>query len=53
MNRSLILAIVGLAALSAAGPTLVALAHQLAPLVLVVGLVVVIVRIVWYFTSRW
>lgn len=47
----LIAAIVALAVLVSAGPTLVALAHSLAPLVLAVGAVVAVLRLVWYWTS--
>lgn len=39
-------------ALVAAGPTIVALANALTPLVLVVGLVVCVVRLVWHYTNR-
>ena len=54
MNKlitALIVAIVALAVLVSAGPTLVALMHQLAPLVLAVGLVVGVLRLIWYWTS--
>jgi len=54
MNKAislLIIAIVALAVLVSAGPTLVALVHSLAPLVLAVGLVVGVLRLVWYWTS--
>jgi len=54
MNKAisfLITAIVALAVLVSAGPTLVGLAHSLAPLVLAVGLVVAVLRLVWYWTS--
>lgn len=54
MNRAisfLITAIVALAVLVSAGPTLVALARSVVPLILVVGLVVGGLRLVWYWTS--
>jgi hypothetical protein len=44
---------VGLVALVAAGPTLVSLAEALVPLVLVVGVVVAVLRVVWFYTRRW
>ena len=53
MTRFLILAIVGLVVLSAAGPAIVALAHAAVPLVLVVGIVILVLRGVWFFTNRW
>ncbi len=54
MNKSisfLIAAMVALAVLVSAGPTLVALSHQLVPLVLAIGLVVAVLRLIWYWTS--
>lgn len=47
----LVLLIVALCAVIAAGPTIVALAHALVPFVLVVGLVVAVLRLVWHFTN--
>jgi hypothetical protein len=47
------IAIVLLAALTAAGPTIVALAHAAVPLVIAVGAVAVVLRVAWYFTQRW
>jgi hypothetical protein len=44
---------VGLVALVAAGPTLVAFVHALVPLVLVIGIVVACLRALFFFTSRW
>jgi hypothetical protein len=44
--------VVGLAALIAAGPTIVALTHALVPLVLVVGLLALVWQLVRYFTRR-
>lgn len=49
----LVVAIVALSALVSAGPTIVALANALAPLVLAVGLVIAVLRIVWHFTKRY
>jgi hypothetical protein len=53
MTHFLVIAIVGLAVLTAAGPTLVALAHAAVPLVIAVGVVVLALRAVWFFTNRW
>lgn len=56
MNKAagwLVVAIVGLAVLTSAGPTVVALAHALVPIVLAVGAVAVVLRLVWYFTNRY
>lgn len=47
------LTVVGLAALIAAGPTLVRLIQTLIPLVLVIGVVTVVVRVVWVSSRRW
>ena len=49
----LVAVVVTLSVLVAAGPTIVALAHAAVPLVLVVGLVVILARLAWYFTGRW
>ena len=49
----LLVAIVVLCLLVSAGPTLVALAHAAIPLVLVVGVVVVVVRLVFFHTRKW
>lgn len=48
----LVAAIVLLAVLVSAGPTLIALLHAAVPLVIAVGVVVVVVRVVWAFTNR-
>jgi hypothetical protein len=48
-----LVALVGLVAVAAAGPTLTKLAGALVPLVLVVGVVVVVLRLVWCYTRRW
>lgn len=44
--------VVGLVALAAAGPTLARLFHAAVPLVLVVGVVVAVLRVVWWYTRR-
>ena len=53
MTRFLVIGLVALALVTAAGPTLVALMHSAVPLVLVVGVVVVLLRAVWFYTNRW
>ena len=53
MTRFLTVALVALAWVTAAGPTLIALVRAAVPLVLVVGVVVVLLRAVWYYTNRW
>jgi hypothetical protein len=53
MNRVTSLAIwlvVALVVAAAAGPTLLRLAGALMPLVLVVGIVVAVLRMVWFYT---
>jgi hypothetical protein len=42
--------VVGLVALAAAGPILARLIHALVPLVLVVGIVIAVLRLVWFYT---
>ncbi len=42
--------VVGLVALAAVGPTLARLIGALVPLVLVVGIVVAVLRVVWWYT---
>jgi hypothetical protein len=42
--------VVGLVALAAAGPALARLVSALVPLALVVGIVVALLRIVWWYT---
>ncbi len=49
----LVVAIVALAVLVSAGPTLVALTNAAVPLVIVVGVVVVALRLVFFHTRRW
>jgi hypothetical protein len=56
MNRLvtwLIVALVALSLLVSAGPTLIALAHAAVSLIAVLGIVVVVLRIVWYVTERY
>lgn len=53
MTRFLVLSILGLAVLSAAGPILVAIFNAAVPLVLVAGAVALLVRGTWFFTNRW
>jgi hypothetical protein len=45
--------IVGLAVLVSAGPTVVALVHAAVPLIVVLAAVVVVLRLLWYFTNRY
>lgn len=49
----LLVAIVVLCLLVSAGPTLVALAHAAIPLVLVVGVVIAVLRLVFFHTRKW
>lgn len=46
-----LIGIVGLAALVAAGPSLVRLVQALLPLVLVAGVVAAVLRMVWWLTG--
>jgi hypothetical protein len=48
--ETVLIVIVGLAALIAAGPTITRLVQALVPLVLVVGVVVAVLQLVRYFT---
>ncbi len=48
--QALLLVIVGLAALAGAGPVLARLISALVPLVLVVGVVVALLKCVWFYT---
>jgi hypothetical protein len=50
LHSTLLAVVVGLVALSAAGPTIAHLIHALVPLVLVVGVVSAILRLVWFYT---
>lgn len=49
---TLVLVVVGLMMLSAAGPTIAHLVNALVPLVLVIGVVGAVLRVVWFYT-RW
>jgi hypothetical protein len=49
----LVLVVVGLVALVAAGPTLTRLVTAFVPLVLVAGIVVAVLRLVWSYTRKW
>lgn len=56
MNRPLLYLIIGLVTLSilvSAGPTLVALAHALLPLVIVIGVLAIVLRLVFFHTRKW
>lgn len=50
--EALVLGVVGLVVLVAAGPTVTKLVHALVPLVLVVGAVVAVLQVVRYLTRR-
>ncbi len=53
MNKStatLLLVVVALGSLIAATPTLTHLLHALPPVILVAGIVVAVLRIVWFYT---
>jgi len=45
--------LIGLVALTAAGPTLTALMHAAVPLVIAVGVVAVALRLVYFHTRKW
>jgi hypothetical protein len=49
----LVIAIVALSILVSVGPTLVALAHAAVPLIVAVGIVVVVLRLVFFHTRNW
>ena len=51
-GRFLFQMVVGLAVVLMVGPALVALAHALVPLVIAGGIVAVLLRLVWFFTTR-
>jgi len=51
-GRFLLLMVFCLAVVLMIGPALVALMHALVPLVIAVGLVAVLLRLVWFFTTR-
>jgi len=50
--QALLLGIVGLVALKAAGPTISRLIAALVPLVLVIGVVIAMLQLVHYFTRQ-
>ena len=53
MNKlisTLVIVVVGLAALAAAGPALAKLTAALVPLVLIAGVVAAVLRVVWFYT---
>jgi len=50
LTSTALLLIVGLGVLAAAAPALARLVHALVPLVLVVGIVVAVLRVVWFYT---
>lgn len=55
MNRLpsfLIAAILGLVLLTAAAPVLLELSSAVIPAVLVIGVVVALLRLVWFYTNR-
>jgi len=55
-QRLVVLLVVSVAILSvlvAAGPTLVALANAAVPLVIAIGIVVAVLRLVFFHTRRW
>jgi hypothetical protein len=49
--QTLVLAVVGLAALAAATPALTRLVGALIPLTLVIGVVAAVLRMVWWMTG--
>lgn len=49
----LVVAIVVLAVLTSAGPTLVALLHAAVPLVIAGGVVAAVLRLIFFHTRRW
>lgn len=53
LTTALVVAVAGLLVLVSTAPTLAALAHATAPLIIAIGSVVVVLRLVWYFTSRY
>jgi predicted exporter len=50
--QALLLGVVGLVILTAAGPTLERLVRALVPVVLVIGIVVAVLKLVGYLTRR-
>jgi uncharacterized paraquat-inducible protein A len=49
----LVVSIVALSTLVAAGPTVVALVHAIVPVMVVLAALVVALRLLWYFTNRY
>ncbi len=52
-SGKLLLGAVAVIALCSVGPSLIALAHALVPLVIVGGIVAVVLRLVFFHTRRW
>jgi tellurite resistance protein TehA-like permease len=48
--QAILLGIVGLVVITAAGPALTKLVSALVPLVLVLGIVIAVLRVVWHYT---
>ncbi len=53
MTERLLVLVVGLVVLVAAGPTLVCLVQAALPLVVALGVVVALLRVVWFLTRSW
>ena len=56
MNKPLVVFItlvVGLSVLASIAPTLTVLANAAVPLIIAFGCVVIVVRLVWYYTGRY
>jgi hypothetical protein len=49
----LVTVVVGMAMVAIVAPRLAGLASALIPLVLVLGVVVAVLRVVWFYTRRW
>jgi hypothetical protein len=49
----LVIAVSGLMVVAALTPSLIALSHALVPVVIVVGVVVVVLRLVFFHTRKW
>lgn len=52
MGRYLLIGVLTLLLVSAAGPVLAELAKSAVPLVVAAGLVAVVLRLVWHYTNR-
>jgi hypothetical protein len=50
LGSVLVTGVVGLVVLAAAGPTLIRLAHAVVPVVVVGGIVVFVLRVLWFYT---